>query len=177
MYPTRLNLLSPDKRKFLQRMIYVQFIKNTFTSIVFVFCVSGITLLGGQWVLQEYFNDVSSNLVITTGKQAEKNNRIKEVNTLINQTDIVQQVYTPWSDIVTEIANAIPPGIVMSNISLNSSNKNFVFSGSADTRDALLEMQKKIKQLNFIEDVNIPVSQLTEKKNFTFTAITAIYKP
>lgn len=175
MYPIRLNLLSPDKRKFLQRMIYVQFIKNTFTSIVFVFCVSGITLLGGQWVLQEYFNDVSGNLVATTSKQVEKNKKIKEVNSLINQTDIIQQVYTPWSDIIIDISNAVPNGIVLTNISLNSGNKNFVFSGNADTRDNLLEMQKNLKALSFIEDVKIPVSQLTEKENFPFT-IPATYK-
>jgi len=168
MYPTRLNLLSPEKRTYLRRMIYIQFIKNTLISIVFVFCVSGITLLGGQWVLQEYFNDVSTNLVATNNGSAERNQKIKEVNYLISETDALQQTYIIWSSIIVELTNAIPNGIVINDLSLNSGDK-YVLSGIADTRENMLEMQKKLNTLDFIKNTKIPISQLTEKENFAFS--------
>ena len=175
MYPTRINLLSPEKRKYLRRMIYIQFTKNTLISIVFVFCVSGITLLGGQSVLQEYFNDVSSNLVATNNRHAEKNKIIKEINALINQTDAIQQTYTAWSPIITNLANTIPEGILINNFSLNSNNHTVTLNGSAKTRENLLQMQTNLNNLDFIENVNIQLSQLTEKINVAFS-VTAIYK-
>ena len=175
MHSTRLNLLSPEKRKHLQRMIYIQFAKNTLTSVVFVFCISGITLLGGQWVLQEYFNDVSVNLIATNSRYAEKNKKIKEINNLIIQTDAIQQQFAPWSSIAENLANAIPNGAIINNLSLNSDNNTFVISGTAETRNSLLEMQTNLKALEFIDNVDIPISQLTEKENISFS-ITAVYK-
>lgn len=175
MYPTRINLLSTEKRKYLRRMIYFQFIKNTLTSLVIVFCISGITLLSGQWILQEYFNDVSGNLVATNGYQNGKNKKIKETNDLISQINALQQVNTQWSNTMVQIGNAIPDKVVLKNLSLNSENKIFIFSGTADTRADLLEMQTNLEQLDFIENVDIPLSQLTEKENLLFT-ISAIPK-
>lgn len=150
-------------------MIYIQFTKNTLVSIVFVFCLSGITLLGGQSVLQEYFNDVSSNLIATNSRYAEKNKKIKEINNIIAYTDAIQQAYTDWSPIVADIANSIPEGIVVENISLNAKTHNFVLSGKANTRENLLQMQINLNNLDFIKNVDIPLSQLTEKTNITFS--------
>lgn len=175
MYPTRINLLSPEKRKYLRRMIYIQFTKNTLTSIVFVFCLSGITLLGGQSVLQEYFNDVSSNLIATNSRHAEKNKKIKEVNNILTQTDAIQQIYTNWSPIVINLTNTIPKGIIVDSLSFNSLNHTFIINGTASTREDLLQMQTNLNNLEFIKNVDIPLSQLTEKANISFS-ISAIHK-
>lgn len=175
MYPTRINLLSPEKRKYLRRMIYIQFTKNTLISIVFVFCLSGITLLGGQWVLQEYFNDVSSNLIATNSRHGEKNKKIKEINNILIQTDAVQQTHTDWSPIVVNLSNAIPEGIILENLSFNSATHIISINGKAGTRENLLQMQTNLNNLDFIKNVDIPLSQLTEKINITFS-ISATYQ-
>ncbi len=175
MYPTRINLLSPEKRKYLRRMIYIQFIKNTLISVVFVFCLSGITLLGGQSVLQEYFNDVSGNLIATNSRNAEKNKKIKEINSIIIKTDAIQQIYTNWSPIIVKLANAIPEGITVGTLSLNAVNHTFNINGNANTRENLLQMQIILNNLDFIKNVNIPLSQLTEKTNIAFS-ISMTYK-
>lgn len=175
MYPTRINLLSPEKRKYLRRIIYIQFTKNTLTSIVFVFCLAGITLLGCQLVLQEYFNDVSSTIIATNSRYAEKNKKIKEINNLIAQTDAIQQTYITWPAIVINLANSIPDGILIENLFLNSNNHTFTINGKAETRENLLQMQINLNNLDFVENVNIPLSQLTEKINIAFS-ISVIYK-
>lgn len=175
MHPIRINLLSPEKRKYLRHIIYIQFAKNTLASVVFVFCLSGITLLGCQWVLQEYFNDVSANILATNSRYAEKNQKIKEVNNLIAQTDAIQQTYTVWSPIITNLTNSVPEGILIENLSLNSNNHTFAINGKAQTRENLLQTQTNLNNLDFIENVNIPLSQLTEKININFS-ISAIYK-
>jgi len=175
MYPTRLNLLSPEKRNRLQKMIYVQFIKNVFISVVFVFCLSGITLLGGQWVLQEYFNAVSNNILSANSQQAEKNKKINEVNSIITNIGALQEVNTLWHPTIIRLINSIPAGITLDSISLNSSAKTFIISGVARAREDLLTMQINLSTLDFVENIDIPLSQLTKKENFSFS-ITATFK-
>jgi hypothetical protein len=175
MYPTRLNLLPPEKRKFLQKMIYIQFIKNVFISIVFVFCVSGILLLGAQSILQEYLNDVSSNLIATRSSHTGKNRAIKDINKILLETEAVQQLYIPWTSTIIDMANSTPNGITLNNLSLDSKTKTHVISGTADTREDLLTFQENLETLDFIDQVEIPPSQLTEKENISFS-ISAISK-
>jgi hypothetical protein len=169
MHPTRLNLLSPEKRTYLRRMIYAQFTKNTLISVIFIFCISGITLLGGQWVLQEYFCDISNNLLSINGRHAEKNKQIKEVNIIISEIDALQEINILWSPTIIRLTNSIPEGIVIDNLSLNSNSNAFIFNGTADTRENLLKMQTNLNNLDFIDSTDIPLSQLTEKENFTFS--------
>lgn len=169
MYPIRLNLLSTEKRKYLNRMIYVQFIKNTFISIVFVFCLSGITLLGGQLVMQEYFNDVSNNLTISDGMNAEKNIRIQKINTMIKKSGALQEIHNLWSQKIVEVTNSTPNGVIFKNLILNKNNKEINISGIAKNRSDLIELRDNMSNLRFINNVKIPLSQLTEKEDINFS--------
>ena len=169
MYPIKINLLSPEKKSYLNRIIYIQFIKNTFISIVFVFCISGIALLGGQVILQEYFGDVSSNLLVSSGLNADTNRQIQEVNTIIKKTEALQAVHYLWLQKIVEIGNAVPDKVVFSSINLNKEKKYINISGTADDRDSLLELKNNINSLDFIQNIEIPLSQLTEKENIKFS--------
>ena len=169
MYPLRINLLSTEKRKYLNKMIYVQFVKNTFISIVFVFCLSGITLLGCQSVLQEYFSDVSNSLTLSDSMHAEKNKNIQAVNETLKKVEAMQEVHNLWSQKIIKLGNAIPTDIIINNILIVNQNKEINISGTALRRTALLELKDNFNNLDFINNINIPLSQLTEKENIDFS--------
>lgn len=172
MYPITINLLSTEKRKYLNRMIYVQFIKNTLISIVFVFCISGITLLGGQSVLQEYFNDVS-NILTTSGEMhADKNKQIRAVNLTLNKAESVQQIHNIWSNIIVDVGNAVPNDIVINNLIFKKSEKKISIIGAANSRLSLLKFKENLNSLDFVKNTDIPLSQLTEKEDIKFSITT-----
>lgn len=176
MYPTRLNLLSPEKRSYLQRIIFFQFIKNSLESLVFVLALSGIILLGAQWVLEGYFNDISAGLLAGTSRQAEKNAQINQVNATLTQIDALQQLYTLWTPILIPLSAALPPGVILDGLTLDATTAAYHLSGRASTRAELLALKNNLQTLPFIAAVTIPLSQLTEKENVTFS-ITASLTP
>ncbi len=168
MFPIRLNLLSPDKQRYLHRIVYVQFAKNSLQFFLCIICLSGIMLLGAQWILEGYFNDLAESLT-ATARDTEKNQRINEVNNLIKNAAEIQKIYTLWTPELAAIAAAIPDGVVLSNFELDSVNRSYVLGGNARTRDDLLRLRTQLEKLPFIETVPIPLSQLTEKENVSFS--------
>lgn len=175
MYPVRLNLLAPEKQKRLRHIVYVQFAKNSLEVVVFVISLSGIILLGAQSVLQGYFNDIADSLTSVNQKQEEKNHGIKDVNRLLAKTANIQSLYTVWTPIIADISSAIPPRIVLSGLQLDMTKRLFVFTGNAASRDDLLDLQKNLKRLPFIESAIVPLSQLTEKANVSFSITATVY--
>ncbi|MBU1895323.1 PilN domain-containing protein [Patescibacteria group bacterium] len=174
MFPTRLNLLPPENQKYLQKTVFAEFIKNSLEAVLFLLCLAGMSLLGGQWILQGYFNELAESIVAVTQEQAVTNYQIKDVNKVIKQTKEIQDGYTLWTPILSELSNQIPDSIVLSNLTIKQKEKILIVRGMAETRDGLLKFQENLESLPFISSINIPLSQLTEKENIPFSLTTEI---
>lgn len=165
----RLNLLPPDKQQNLQRTIMAQFIKNIFELAFLVTCIIAIGLLGGQWVLQNYFHDITaSTLSVSTGPN-ERTTRINEVNAILRNANAAQKGYTLWTPTLIELHEVIPDNVVITQISMNTQGKKATIMGRAETRDALLELERALESLDFLGEIEIPISQLTQQENIPFT--------
>ena len=171
MFPTRLNLLSPEKKRYLEHLMYWQFLKTSIESFLGILCFSGIVLLGAEWVLQDYFNDLSASLTTSNKIQAEKNLQIKHVNRVVRDINALQQIYTQWTPRLSRLLAAIPPSVILNDLTLNSTSGSYTLSGIAATRDDLLAFQNALEALDFIDRVPIPLSQLTAKENVPFSLV------
>jgi len=149
--------------------MYWQFLKTSIESLLGIICLSGIMLLGAEWVLQGYFNDLSASLTITNKIQAAKNLQIKQVNRVVHNISALQQIYTPWTPRLSELIAAIPPGVILNELSANSGDGSYRLSGVAATRDDLLTLQNTLEALNFIDSVPIPLAQLTAREDISFS--------
>ena len=56
-------------------------------------------------------------------------------------------------------------------MALNKQKNEISLSGIAKDRDSLLELKTNIEKLDFIEKIEIPLSQLTEKENIDFSIV------
>jgi len=54
MIPSRLNLLSPEKRQHLKNMVFFQFIKGILEVLLIIACAAGIILLGARTILENF---------------------------------------------------------------------------------------------------------------------------
>ena len=169
MIPHRLNLLSPKKRNHLNRMINFQFLKNILELCLIFISLIGIALLGGQLVLQEYFNDITSQIVSVNNKYGDTNMAIKQINLTLAKTENIQKEYTKWTPLIIELFNAVPEGVNLSSVNLNKQNKIVNLVGSALTRNDLLLFKENLEKINWLSNIDIPPSQLIEKDNIQFS--------
>lgn len=169
MFPTRLNFLPPEKRRYLRRMVFTQFVKSTMEMLVLLLSITGMALLATQWVLQGYFNDLTENIVASANQQASSNQQIKHVNMVLRQADTIQAEHKLWSPLLTRLAHAVPEGVVLTSLSVNASEDLLSLAGTATTREALLNLQQSLEELPEIEMISIPLSQLTQPTNISFS--------
>ncbi len=169
MLPTRLNLLLPTKKKYLRRMIYVQFIKSVLETLLITVCISSMVILGGRWILQEHFNSLIENITSISNQHTGTNKIIIDINNVLKQTEEIQEKYIIWTPIIAEFMNSIPENITLSSINMNKEKKVYTISGIAENREALLNFQQTLEGLPSIIDAPVPISQLTTKESISFS--------
>lgn len=169
MLPHRLNLLSPGKVLHLKKMINFQFIKNLLEIILFFFCLSGITLLGGQIILQDYFYQVVSQTVAVSSRYANTNKEIRDINIILEKINRVSKEYYSWSETIVEISNVLPNQVVLSGLIINKTNQHIIINGTAINREALLSFRDRLDSLNLGKPIEIPPAQLTAQENINFS--------
>ncbi|MBI4992736.1 MAG: hypothetical protein HZC26_01175 [Candidatus Magasanikbacteria bacterium] len=174
MIPCRINLISPIKRQRLQTTVRFQFIKNILEIVLIVTCVIGIAMLGGEWVLGSYFNDLNITISSLQNRYAETNKTIRTINEKLKRIDFIQNLYQPVSPLLPDIAAAMPDGANLTALNLDLKNKNLSLIGFAANRDDLLILQSRLEKIAWIQTVDIPVDQLTKKDNINFSFSAAI---
>lgn len=167
--PVRLNLLSPEKRRSIERLVYAQFARNAVEVIVCIFSLLGIALLGGDWVLQTHLDDLSVKLTHVSHQEAEKSSQIRAINKTLIQTDMLLKRYRAWPAIVRPIVEAIPSGITLEHFSIDKDRKNLTLIGTAATRDTLILLEQNLKTVQTVQSVSLPFSQLTTRENLRFS--------
>lgn len=175
MIPSRLNLLSQEKRKHLQNMVYFQFIKSVLEIILIILCLSGIILLGAQTVLENYFSGLNSTIAFMQSKYVKTNREVREINNFLSELDKLQKKNQISSPRILDIASAVPNGVVLNTVNINYGAKTMSISGEALTRDNLLEFGENVKKIGWIQSSDMPLSQLTKKDNILFS-LSAVIK-
>lgn len=167
--PTRLNLLSPEKRRLHQRTTYFQWIKNMLEVLFIVTCLCSIGLLLGLKFLQNQQSNITSNIVVTDSKYVQKNRQADGINTILAQTARMQKEYISWLPLLEEITKAIPESVGVEELSIDATNHTIVLTGIAPTRSDLIQLKEQFSALPQFVPFDIPIAQLIEKENIAFS--------
>ena len=173
MLPTRLNLLSPNKKDTLRRIIIFQFIKTAIQILLIVTCLTGIVLLSAQPLLETYFSRLASNLTSVNKTYSDVNRKIQEINTILRDADSIQSEDTEWSRVIQDFSLAIPSGIRLKQIEFIDKGARVSFSGEADTREHLLQLKESLEKTECkgwcINSLPLSPSLLTQKEHIDFS--------
>lgn len=169
MTALRLNLLSPEKRIYLRRMITFQFIKSVLEILIIAVCIAGISLLGGQWVLENHLNELSEGLLSVRDAYSQTNQDIKKINNALLKTKEIQREYTLWTPLIDDLVKNIPDNIVLANMDMDAKNKIFTITGAVPDRQDLLQFQTNLESIAWVKAARVPLSQLAERKNIQFS--------
>ncbi len=151
--------------------MFSEFLKNIVETLLIFLAVTGIVLLGADWILQTYFTSLSENLTAISNQQLNKNTDLKNINGILLQTEKLQVQYTLWVEKIITISDAVPPGVVLTQLTLDAKNKTLLLGGVAETRENLLALQKNLEALPLLSGINIPISQLSLRSNLPFSII------
>jgi hypothetical protein len=175
MQPSRLNLLSKEKKHHLQQLVYVQFSKRMLEIVLFILCVFGVALIGSEQLLQTYVQSITRQSSPNIQQLESINNSVSYINNTVLQTETIQKLSTQWTDLMRTIAINTPTDITLTSLRMTQSTKTLILNGQATNRDALLTFQQSLESIDWIDTAIIPLSQLTEKNQIPFS-ITATLK-
>ncbi len=150
-------------------LAYLQCTKTGLEIGLMVICLSGMVLLGGQSIMQSYFNTLAASLANTSRQHGEHNHEIKRINALVKNTDKIQSGYTEWTATLLAVSQTVPPPVTLSGMTLDAKRRLYTFTGMAPTRDDLFAFKTNLEALPAVERVDIPLSQLTVKEQIPFS--------
>ena len=151
-------------------MIIIQFSKNILAIILIFASLSGIALLGGRLVLEEYYVELTSHVISSTEKYRETNNTIKNINNTLIRTEKIQAEYKSWSNLLADITEAIPEPITLSHLNFDQAG-NLYLDGQAENRQDLFILKEKLSKLIWLEELIIPPDQLIKKEDISFNLL------
>lgn len=172
MYPTRLNLLSAEKKKNLEKLITAQFAKSILELFLVVISFSAIFILISQNIMEIFYRSLNSNVPLVNSYYSSTNDKIKHINTVLKDANDIQTEYFAWTPLIAELTASTPPEVRLSSMMMNKTNGQFNFTGTAKTRESLIAWQKNIEKINCAHtcrlQMPIPAPQLTKKDNINF---------
>lgn len=178
MYPTRLNLLSPEKKKNLERVIVFQFLKNILEIFLVVVSISAVYILASQHLLEKFFHELTNNGPTVYTQYTSIDRKIKRVNAILRDVADIQQEYIIWSPEVIRVVAAIPVGVRLTSLDMRPTEKTFSLTGYAQTRNDLLDLQSQLEKIDCVGtcriSVPISLSQLIKKNDISFSLIATI---
>lgn len=168
-----INLLPTSRRKYLrQQWTYDslrRFIYNVNIALLIMTGAALASLIGLRSVSFLATTDAESTIPEFLGKYQTIRQSIEKKNALIAQTSKADQERIVWSDYLVELFNILPPGTVVNRLTVNSSQRSVVLTGSTVNRNSLTLLNGRIEGLSWAKEVKAPLANLLDRDNPTFS--------
>ncbi|MCK5416064.1 hypothetical protein KAI92_01400 [Candidatus Parcubacteria bacterium] len=163
-----LNIIS----KVLKKNIKINKIYKSIKKILFILFINlsiyTIILLLMFALLQLKHSKVSTE-AMTMNKDTEIYSiKAKKINQQINEISKIQNDFIPWSTFFNNFTNSVNSKITITNISVNKKDKLITIKGSAKTRTDLISFKNTIKEISYLEEIDLPMKNLLIKENINF---------
>lgn len=163
-----LNLVSPDKKNGLKKLIQFIFLKQLLEFVLLTASLLAIIHLMGFWVVSQTLNDLAVSSLLVNREQTAANREVRRINNATRDITSSGEEYVELTPKLIELIRVIPPTITIQAVEIIRSNNSFLLAGIADTRQALLDFQKAMQGVNWLTNLSAPTSQLFTKTNVGF---------
>lgn len=163
-----LNLLSGDKKKRFSKLINFLFLKEILEFVLLTSAVLAIIHLLGLWVVGQTLTDLATSSLIVNREQSATNREVRRINNLTNNIIISGEDYALVTPKLIELIGVIPASVTIQALQFDRTANTFLLAGVAETRPALLDFQKVMQKIGWLENLSAPTSQLFQKNNISF---------
>lgn len=169
MYPTRLNLMSKEKQGHITHMRIMGFVQNSIAILFIVIAIFSIFTIISHVFLQSYFAEVTLQSIRTQNPTRTINAHVTDINTTIQRAHAIQTQYHSWTPNIGLVINTIPTSIAIDHMQLEYDAQLLKLSGTAPSRESLLELKSQLETLHEIDIVQIPLNDLTKQAHINFS--------
>lgn len=110
----------------------------------------------------------SLTAVPAQGELMAMEDKVKQFNGLVGATSSLLKVIPNWSILLEELKSRVTDGIVITELSLPSTEGILIVKGSAGTRQQLNSFKKSLDGSRFLSEVKLPLTNLEQKENIPF---------
>ena len=170
-----INLLPPTRRSKLKK----QWLRHAVLQLLHHFQIA----LGVVTILGFIVGGILQVLLLFTPTSAENalatlvNQYQREKQEIVQKNLILQELATTatsrivWSDNISELLAAIPPGTSIRAMRSAGSSPSLTFSGTSVNRNSLIILQTRLEQFSWAQTVTSPLQNLLDRENpeYSFT--------
>jgi hypothetical protein len=168
MFRQAVNLLPPPKKSKLENLVRFIFVKNMLEIVLITAAVLAISLTWSWLTLQEDFNSLSESAIVVSQEFTAQNQEVREANRRLENFNNAGRGFKRILPELLTVADNLPKDITLKSLNINRADSSLSISGTALTRQALLEYQEKLKEITWLENVSSPISRLLQKEDVPF---------
>ncbi len=163
-----LNLVSVEKRNKLEKLIKFLFTKNIL-ELVMLFCILiALTLLWTSLTLTGEFTAATPGANQRSSEYSVYSQDAATINTAVRNINLASMGAVSTTPKLIALIEQIPGDIKLSSLNFDRKANTLTLSGTARTRDALLNLQEILKKISWIEKSSAPLSQLFTASDVSF---------
>jgi len=167
---TKLNLI-PDYRKeeIRQQNVFLKVMRWNFEFLAVYAIFIGMLFVVGYILkldLQTNLIQLNPNNIARFNEFKEKDEKIKEMNSLIGEIKKVQEGQINWTKFFSKLEELLPDGISLEKIS--TKDTSIFLAGNSNTSDNLMAFKDKISQDSCFSNVELPLSYVVARENVDF---------
>lgn len=164
-----INLLSPSHKKDLKTKRIYMAIKELVMLVLLFTAIIAILLLSSKYILDNRLAKLIERNAYTIEENRTIISKINRLNSKINIAHNIQNGFKEWSVFMTDITNTTPSGVSYDLMRIRYEDASIELTGVAKTRDILTTLRDNLKNLDTIDNVNLPLQSLLPKENNKFT--------
>jgi hypothetical protein len=164
-----LNILPLQKKKEIKlKKMFNTISRTTFLLWLLLIIPAGL-LIGSHYFLQSIEKDMTDASTISNQEKLQNIAVVSQAfNEYLKQSAIVQTNHINPIPLLDHFSQLIPAGVTIRGINISLTEKTIAFSGEAQTRDQLLELENNFSNDSMFSDFTYPLSNLSEKENIKF---------
>jgi Tfp pilus assembly protein PilN len=165
-----INLLPPAVKKKRVRRLYVRRIRRLY----WVLCV-GLIMIGMSYgsvyfMLQQQMNVLYEEVATNEQDDREAERQVRTINTVLREIYQRAQEQQQWSGLADDVLRLVPHDATVATMSLRHDPKpGILVTGRAGSRSAVIEYERRLKELPWVEEVEAPLQNLASGTNIAFS--------
>lgn len=119
---------------------------------------------------------ISRQSLKISDEQRQAQAQAKEINQKSQALSQLIQQRPKLTEILTDLSSSLPHGVTLTHLSFEEKKTALVLEGRAVTRDLLLSFKDELEEKDYFSKVEIPLSSLEKKDNFSFSLTAYLVK-
>lgn len=163
-----INILPQEAKNELRlRHLHLSLV-NVGYAVVIGFCIISLMMLSARLIMKNCFNRIVAETSYVSRNSQSYNIRVRDINAKINSVNQIQKDFLVWSRALLLLSEIAEEQIFFSSVKVSKDTASIKTTGTATTRDALLNLKNKMESSDAFNNIEFPLENILEKRDIIF---------